>query len=173
MKTAQDILKLGNPQLYEKSELVAFEELSFIQNVVEELHQAMMDFRNKYGFGKAIAAPQIGVKKRVIYMHIDKPVVLINPEFVERSEGLFELWDNCMSFPTLMVRLKRHKSIVLKYKDLNWEDQSLAVSDGMAELLQHEYDHLEGVLATQRAIDDKSFKIVNPQDQIKSYSQII
>lgn len=170
MKSSEDILLLGNPQLYEKSEPVKFEDLTYIKTVVNDLHEVMMDFRIKYGFGKAIAAPQIGVKKRLVYMHIDKPVAIINPVFEYQSEEMFELWDNCMSFPTLMVKLKRHKSIVLKFKDMDWNDQILEVSDAMAELIQHEYDHLEGILATQRAIDNKSFKIVNPKDYIKNYN---
>lgn len=170
MKSSEDILLLGNPQLHEKSDAVKVEDLPYIKTVVNDLHEVMMDFRSKYGFGKAIAAPQIGVKKRLIYMFVDKPVVIINPEYKYLSEEMFELWDNCMSFPTLMVKLKRHKSIVLKYKDLEWNDQLLEVSDAIAELIQHEYDHLDGLLATQRAIDDQSFKIVKPKEYIKHYS---
>lgn len=169
MKSFKDILLLGNPQLYEKSEPIRFEELDYIKTVVKDLHEVMMDFRIKYSFGKAIAAPQIGVKKKLIYMHIDQPVVIINPVYAYQSEEMFELWDNCMSFPNLMVRLERHKSVVLKYKDLNWQDQSMEVSDAMAELIQHEYDHLEGILATQRAIDNQSLKIVNPKEYFKQY----
>ena len=158
MKTAEDILLLGNPQLYEKSDLVKFEELDFIRTVVNDLYHVMMDFRTKYGFGKAIAAPQIGVKKRLIYVNVEKPLVIINPEYEYQSEEVFELWDNCMSFPTLMVKLNRHKHIKLKHKDLDWNDKYLDLDDAMAELIQHEYDHLDGILATQQAIDNKSFR---------------
>jgi len=169
MKTTDDILLLGNPQLYEKSEHIKFEELPFIGDVINDLHDVMMDFRKKYGFGKAIAAPQIGVKKRLIYVQVEKPLIIINPEFEYQSHEMFELWDNCMSFPTLMVKLKRHKSIRMKYKDLNWNEQILEATDSLSELIQHEYDHLEGILSTQRAIDDKSLKIINPKEYFKSY----
>ncbi len=170
MKTAEDILLLGNPQLYEKSDLVKFEDLQFMRTVVDDLHHVMMDFRTRYGFGKAIAAPQIGIKKRLIYVNIEKPLVIINPVYEYQSNEMFELWDNCMSFPTLMVKLNRYKHIKLKYKDLDWSDQQLELSDSMAELIQHEYDHLDGILATQKAVDDQSLKIVDPMDHIKSYS---
>lgn len=75
-----------------------------------------------------------------------------------------------MSFPTLMVKLNRHRHIKLKFKDLEWNDQQLELTDAMAELIHHEYDHLDGILATQRAIDDQSLKIVDPKEEIKLYS---
>jgi len=71
---------------------------------------------------------------------------------------MFELWDDCMSFPNLLVKVKRHRSLTIKYLDANWEPQEWKMQDALSELLQHEYDHLNGVLCTMRAIDEKSFK---------------
>jgi len=91
-------------------------------------------------------------------MNIDKPLVFINPELHYLSDELFELWDDCMSFPNLLVRVKRHQSLTIKYLDENWQPQQWQMDGALSELLQHEYDHLNGVLCTMRAIDDKSFK---------------
>ena len=118
----------------------------------------MQEIRSTYNFGRAIAAPQLGIMKRLIYMNIDKPVVFINPEFTYLSGECFELWDDCMSFPNLLVRVKRHKSLVLQYLDDQWQPQEWAMEDDLSELLQHEYDHLEGILCTMRAVDHRSFK---------------
>jgi peptide deformylase len=118
----------------------------------------MQEIRLKYNFGRAIAAPQLGIMKRLIYMNIDKPIVFINPEFTFLSEDMFELWDDCMSFPNLLVKVKRHKSLTIKYLDENWKTQEWQMTDDLSELLQHEYDHLDGILCTMRAIDEKSFK---------------
>ncbi|MDF2892734.1 MAG: N-formylmethionyl-tRNA deformylase [Clostridia bacterium] len=153
----QEILQLGNQKLYEVSEEVTFEELNDMKQVVQDLHDTMMDFRKTYGVGRAIAAPQIGVRKRVLYMNIDKPVAFINPELVDKSEEMMELWDDCMCFPNLLVWVKRHRSLTIKYRDLNWEQQEMKLSGDLAELLQHEYDHLDGILAVMRAVDGKSF----------------
>jgi peptide deformylase len=71
---------------------------------------------------------------------------------------MFELWDDCMSFPNLLVKVKRHKSLTIKYLDENWQTQEWQMTDDLSELLQHEYDHLDGILCTMRAIDEKSFK---------------
>ncbi|BDX38851.1 hypothetical protein CYCD_22060 [Tenuifilaceae bacterium CYCD] len=96
--------------------------------------------------------------KRLIYANIDKPIVIINPEFSYMSGEMIELWDDCMSFPNLLVKVKRHKSVTIRYLNEKWQPQEWHVSDDLSELLQHEYDHLDGILSTMRAIDDKSFK---------------
>jgi peptide deformylase len=158
MKHLQDLLLLGDPTLYKVSQPVLKSELPLVAEWVADLHNVMEEIRAKYHFGRAIAAPQLGIMKRIIYMNIDKPVVFINPEFTSLSEELFEVWDDCMCFPNLLVKVKRHKSLTIKYLDENWQEQEWSMSDDLSELLQHEYDHLEGILCTMRAIDDKSFK---------------
>lgn len=158
MKGLQDLLLLGDPRLYEVCAPVVKDELPQVVAWVADLDQVMKEIRHKYHFGRAIAAPQLGIMKRLIYMHIDRPVVYINPELTFLSEEMFELWDDCMSFPHLLVRLKRHKSIKIKYLDAHWMPHEDILEDDLSELLQHEYDHLDGILCTMRAIDDKSFK---------------
>lgn len=158
MKTLQDLLLLGDPRLYEKCDPVLPWELPLVSGWVADMDNVMREIRAKYNFGRAIAAPQLGIMKRLIYMNIDKPVIFINPELTYLSPGLFELWDDCMSFPNLLVRVMRHKEITIKYIDQNWQPQEWHMEDNLAELLQHEYDHLEGILCTSRAIDDRSFK---------------
>jgi len=158
MKSLSDLLQLGNPLLYEVCEPVLQSELPLVADWVLDLDNVMKEIRAKYNFGRAIAAPQLGIMKRLIYMNIDKPIVFINPEFSNLSTEMFELWDDCMSFPNLLVKVKRHKSLTIKYLDKNWQPQQWNMNDDLSELLQHEYDHLDGILCTMRAIDDKSFK---------------
>ncbi|MDI9859569.1 peptide deformylase [Flectobacillus roseus] len=158
MKTLDDLLVLGDPRLYEICQEVTKEELPLVKEWVADLHNVMQEIREKYNFGRAIAAPQLGIMKRVIYMNIDKPVVFINPVLENLSEEQFELWDDCMSFPRLLVKVKRHKSLTIRYLDENWQEQIWDMQNDLSELLQHEYDHLDGILCTMRAIDNKSFK---------------
>jgi len=158
MKGLNDILQLGNPLLYEACEPVLKTELPLVKNWVEDLDNVMREIRAKYNFGRAIAAPQLGIMKRLIYMNIDKPIVFINPKFINLSDEMFELWDDCMSFPNLLVKVRRHKFLTIKYLDENWQMQEWKMEDDLSELLQHEYDHLNGILCTMRAIDEKSFK---------------
>lgn len=161
----REILLLGNPKLYEVSVPVEEHELDKIAGMVQDLHDALLDFRRRYGAGRAIAAPQIGVMKRLIYMHIDRPVAFINPVLEETSEAMIEVWDDCMCFPDLLVRVLRHKSCRMRYKDPDWIDQEIWLEDDLSELLQHEYDHLNGILAVSRAVDDKSFALRSQRPQ--------
>ena len=145
------VLKLGNPILHEISSPVLKEELPAIKNVIQELSEILLEFRKEYGYGSAIAAPQIGAMKRLIYMNIEgKETIIINPVLENLSEDTFELWDEVI----------RHKSCTLKFTNNKWEEEIWDLEDGMSELIQHEYDHLEGILATQRAVDNKSFKMM-------------
>ncbi len=158
MKKLEDLLLLGNPLLYTISEPVLQSELHLVPGWVADLHNVMQEIRSKYNFGRAIAAPQLGILKRLIYLNIDKPVVIINPHFSQLSDEMFDVWDDCMSFPNLLVKVKRHESVTLHYSDEKWQQHEWKVNGSLSELFQHEYDHLDGVLSTMRAIDEKSFK---------------
>lgn len=160
---AQTILLLGNPRLYEVSDAVEEAELESLQPVITDLHDTMMTFRREWGVGRAIAAPQIGVMKRLVYMHIGEPVAFINPRFKDWSETMIEVWDDCMSFPELLVKVRRHRSCRILYCDLNWQQQEMQLEGDLAELLQHEVDHLDGVLAVSRAIEATSFALRSQQ----------
>ena len=133
-------------------------ELPELEPVIKDLHEILIEFRAKYNAGRAIAAPQIGVLKRLIYLNIDKPVVIINPELYDKSKELMEIWDDCLCFPDLLVKVNRHKSCRIRFLDNNWNEHIWDLTGDLSELIQHEYDHLDGILATQRAIDGKSFK---------------
>ena len=152
----REILLLGNPELYEVSEEVKHEELEELRPVFEDMFDCIRGIQRDYGFGRAIAAPQIGVKKRLICMLTDKPYVIINPTLEFIGNEMMELMDDCMSFPKLLVRVRRYRHCILRYKDENWQDCEMKMDDDMSELIQHEYDHLDGILATMRAIDNKS-----------------
>jgi peptide deformylase len=158
MKNLNDLLLLGNPVLYQVSAPVLESELPQISAWVADLHNVMCEIRAKYNFGRAIAAPQLGIMKRLIYMNIDKPVIFINPELTKLSDEMFEVWDDCMCFPNLLVHVQRHRSLTIKYRDENWKLGEWSMENDLSELLQHEYDHLNGILCTMRAIDHKSFR---------------
>lgn len=153
----REILLLGDLRLYEKSAAVKEEELGELSDVVADLHDTLFDFRKKYGCGRAIAAPQIGVAKRLVYMHINEPVAFINPVVHFPDAELMEVMDDCMSFPELLVRVLRHCRCRIEYHDLAWKPCVMELEGDLSELLQHECDHLDGVLATMRAADNRSF----------------
>ena len=81
---------------------------------------------------------------------------MVNPELEWRSEETFRLWDDCFSFPVLLVWLERAMSVEVRYRDERGEARRVEASGALSELLQHELDHLDGVLAVDRAIDANS-----------------
>lgn len=153
----KEILKLGNPKLYEMSSPVERTELSQLKPLIQDLHDTLIAFRNQYHAGRAIAAPQIGIQKRILYMYINQPTVFINPVLSFIGDEEMEVIDDCMSFPNLFVKVRRHKKIRILYRDMEWKEQEMLLEGDLSELLQHEYDHLDGILATMRAIDKYSF----------------
>ena len=152
----REILLLGNPQLYEVSEPVTEDDAAQLPAWIGDLRDTLHDFRNRVGQARAIAAPQIGLKKRIIYMDLEREYVFINPVLQFPSPEKYRLKDDCMSFPGLIVRVRRHRRAVIEYLDEHFQLQHMELEGDYSELLQHEYDHLDGILATMRAVDDKS-----------------
>jgi len=162
----KEILLLGNPKLLQPCEPVLQGELDDAKATGKDLAATMQQFREKHGWGRAISAPQIGILKRVIFLNVDGPWLVINPEVSDESEEMMEIWDDCMSFPDLLVKVRRHVSFTMKWRDENWEPRERRIEGLFSELLQHEIDHLDGILAVSRAIDGNSFALQSERAQI-------
>jgi peptide deformylase len=161
MMNLEHILLLGDKRLYMASEEVVPDELDSLVSSISELHDLVLQFRTKYGKGRAIAAPQTGLMKRIICYNVDHPVTIINPVLSELSNEMIEIWDDCMSFPELLVKVQRHQSCTMTFRDPSWNLQIWNLADDLSELFQHEVDHLDGILATDRALDLRSFRLTS------------
>src|SRR5947209_20392629 len=98
----KEILKLGDSYLRERSVSITDVTAPEVRRTISDLGDTLAEFQRANGFGRAISAIQIGMPLRLIYMHIDRPVVLINPVITDLSEEKMILWDDCFSFPNLM-----------------------------------------------------------------------
>ncbi len=155
----RDILKLGDSRLYSVSSEIRHGEAQEASRIGNDLKDTFEAFRARHGFGRAIAAPQIGEFRRIIYLDAGEPMLLINPVLTVTGGEMMELWDDCMCFPGLFVKVRRHMKVRVEYKDAALQDGSILLEGALSELIQHEYDHLDGILATMRAIDAKSFSL--------------
>ena len=157
-----DVLLLGDSRLRVRSQEVE----GYDADAFDSLAATLDAFRRKHGFGRAISAPQIGIPQRFIALNLGKgPFFIVNPVVTWRSGETFTMWDDCMSFPDLLVRVRRHASISLEYADENLKPQVWRELDrSTAELLQHEIDHLDGILAVDHAIDRESLVIKSVYD---------
>lgn len=164
-----EIALLGDPRLYEVCAPVRRTELDHLMPAIQDLRDTLLAFRARHGVGRAIAAPQIGLMHRIIFLErtsnldgiadgrISTPTALVNPVLSSLSEALVELWDDCMSFPNLLVRLQRHAMCDITFRDLEWKEHTAHLDGDLSELLQHECDHLDGILAVSRALDARAF----------------
>ena len=152
---ARRIIQLGDPLLREVSRPVATPAAAAA--TLTDLRDTLHEFQRTHGFGRGIAAVQIGIPERVIYIEIHgQSYPLVNPEWISLSDEKFQLWDDCFSFPNLMVWLERSRQCVLRYQNEDGSWRTILAEDDFAELLQHEMDHLDGVLAVDRAMDRNS-----------------
>src|SRR5205807_2860522 len=116
----RDILQLGNLLLWQPSAPVSDVRASATQSLIGDLSDTLAGFRERTGFGRGIAAPQIGYAQRVIFLRMQPAgftSALVNPAIVWSSPQRMELWDDCFSFPDLMVRVSRAASIRVAYQD--------------------------------------------------------
>ena len=86
---------------------------------------------------------------------------MINPVLEFPDGEMMEVMDDCMSFPGLLVKVDRYRRCRIHYKDRSWQDKEMELEGDLSELLQHEYDHLDGILATMRAKDSRAFYMKN------------
>ena len=105
--------------------------------------------------GVGLAAPQVGVSKRVAVIDISmeeeesSPVILINPEILE-SEGENSLEEGCLSIPDIYETVVRAEKVRVRFQDINGNEQEMEAKDFFARVIQHETDHLNGILFVDR-----------------------
>jgi peptide deformylase len=154
------VLQLGDPLLRQTAVAVQNPAAREVHDLVQDLADTLAHWRSATGYGRGIAAPQLGVLQRVIFLQLPgaEPWPLINPEIIERSEEKIIVWDACLSFLSIFMQVERHRKVTIRYQNLNGETLEFQAGDdrSFSELLQHEIDHLDGILAIDRVVDTKT-----------------
>ncbi|HET6176884.1 MAG TPA: peptide deformylase [Candidatus Sulfotelmatobacter sp.] len=154
------ILQLGDPLLRQKALAVEDASSPEIHELLHDLADTLAHWRSRTGYGRGIAAPQLGVLKRVIFLKLPgvEPWPLINPEIIECGEEKIVVWDACLSFLSICMQVERRRQITVRYQNVEGETLEFDAGDdrNLSELLQHEIDHLDGILAIDRVIDIKT-----------------
>ncbi len=165
---SRPILLLGDPALRTPCKPVRDVRSSRVQAIVSDLADTLGEFRRSHGFGRGISAPQIGHSDRIIFIDSEYRGPLINPRITHRSQELFRLWDDCFSFPDILVEVHRHLAVTVAYTDLDGHRRTLQARGAMSELLQHETDHLDGILAIDRAVDSRHIILRSEYEKMAS-----
>lgn len=142
-----------NPILKKKSVEIELKKIN--SKEIQELYLNMeKTMEEKKGVG--LAAPQIGKNIRLIIINTkDGGVAMFNPKIIRKS--LTKEWgeEGCLSVPGLFCQVKRHKKITCKYLNKNGEEEKIIAQGLMARVIQHEIDHLDGILFIDKARDTK------------------
>jgi peptide deformylase len=138
-----EIRTLPDPVLRRKAKKVSGADPSvkkLIANMIETMHEAN---------GVGLAAPQIGVSLRIVTICMPEEdaeeIVLINPEIVKKS-GEREIEERCLSVPGYAGKVKRAVTVTVKGRDENWKEIRIKADELLAQALEHEINHLDGVL---------------------------
>ena len=143
------ILKEGNPVLREKAKHV-----TKVNNAVIRLLDNLRDTLRVTPRAVGLAAPQIGISKRAFVVELaDNEIYLemINPQLFD-LEGKVEGWEGCLSIPGIEGLIPRAEKLTVKYMDREGQIQELDAEGYLARVIQHENDHLEGVLFRDKAV---------------------
>lgn len=127
-----------------KDDLASAKTQTFIDHLVEALHE--------YD-GVGIAAPQVGIAKRVIVVQTKTgPEVFVNPKILSKSLRVIESEEGCLSVPEVFGTVKRHKSVKVRALNRKGEKIQLKASGFEAVIFQHEIDHLDGILFIDKVL---------------------
>ena len=166
------IIAYGIHSLTEKSSSIEY------KYEIQELVNDMFTTMYKAG-GIGLAAPQIGKNIQLFVIDITHlkdqegghpfyKAVFINPEIVEESGKEWEFREGCLSIPGVMVNVKRKPIVKIKYFDEDWNQKEVEVDRMLARVIQHEYDHLKGILHIDYATDLKKKMIKKKLSEIRS-----
>lgn len=126
----------------------------------KELAEAMAEFMVQSG-GIGLAANQVGIPYRVFVIKSDPVKAFFNPKIVDRSESLIMGVEGCLTFPGMAAKIKRSKDVRIRYQGWNGEVFTEQFTLLTARVIQHEIDHLDGVLFYERCHPyhrEKAFK---------------
>lgn len=149
--------------------------VSKVDNKIIKLIADMFEtMHNANGIG--LAANQVGANKQIFVVDISmvegyedsKPITFINPKIVSRSEETSVYEEGCLSIPDQREDVIRPKQITIEFQDLDLNKQSIETDDLLARVIQHEYDHLQGILFTDLVDEETKKKLKKPLNRIKN-----
>ena len=162
-----DIITEGDARLRQKAVKIRRVDAG-LRRLAEDMYETMLDAP-----GVGLAAPQVGVLLRLItvevpddYLEDGAPgasLILINPEIVKATGTQIDPPEGCLSIPHWIGNVPRADRVVVKARDLDFREIRVRASGMVARVLQHEIDHLDGILFTDRVADKDTLKYLPPR----------
>ncbi|HPE29335.1 MAG TPA: peptide deformylase [Candidatus Mcinerneyibacteriales bacterium] len=145
-----------------------------IRKIVKKMIKTMFK-RNGIG----LAAPQVGINKRIVVIDTsfgedrDHILVLINPQITQTGQETVVMEEGCLSFPELYIPVERARSISVKAVSLTGESLQFEATDYFARVIQHEVDHVNGVLMIDRVSPEKRIEVSGELAEIKKMAETV
>ncbi|MCA9346660.1 peptide deformylase [Candidatus Saccharibacteria bacterium] len=173
------ITQFGNPVLRQVASNLSISEIKSPET--KHLINKMREFLKTKKLGIGLAAPQVGVSKQIAIIEIQKTPIrdnieplslaIINPEITKNYGRKTQLWEGCISCGSgsaaLFAKVPRHKKLELEYYDENGTKRREIFTDLPAHVIQHEVDHLNGVLFVDKVKDTKSYMTFSEYKKMK------
>jgi peptide deformylase len=165
------VLKVPDPRLRMKAQPVVK-----VDDEIRELLQRMLAVVQTQD-AVGLAANQVGILKRLVVIDFGpevhpRPLLMVNPEIISRSTETAEFDEGCLSIPGVYVTVRRHKEVRVKYLDPQNQIQELSAEDLLADCLQHEIEHLDGILSIDHLSPLKRMFVLNKVEKyIKQQSR--
>lgn len=160
----------GDKILRKKAEQVSDVDMETVK-LITDMFDTM---RNASGVG--LAATQVGADKQIFIIDISeiegyedvKPMVFINPRFEEMSEEKVLMEEGCLSIPDVRADVWRPKKVTIVFQDTDMQEHRLEADEFLSRVLQHEFDHLQGVLFTDKIPDEVKKKLKRDLNKIRN-----
>jgi len=151
----------GNEVLRKKSGIVTAVDKKILK-LIKDMEKAMKEEK-----GVGLAAPQVGVNKRLIIVLLDNKITvpMINPDIIDHSNETEYGEEGCLSLPGKWGQVERYKQIVVQFRDTKGEKRVLKLEGFNARVVQHEIDHLDGILFTDYLkTEDNILNVMNQRE---------
>jgi peptide deformylase len=165
------VARMGHPVLRTKAKAIDRRDIksAAVQKLIDDMIETMLEYH-----GVGLAAPQVHEPLRVFVASLDldeedgpsEPVALINPELTTVGPDTIEDWEGCLSIPDIRGRVPRARDVAVRAFDRHGERVELRAHDYSARVIQHETDHLDGVLFFDRM---RSFDTLTFLDEYSRY----
>ena len=156
------IARLGHPILLQKAKIVEDITSNKTKKIIHDMTKTMLDAK-----GIGLAAPQIHINRQIIIFRVPeededdekkiKITALINPRFTKITDKSENEWEGCLSIPGMLGLVKRFSKIQYEGSDMRGNIIQRKAEGLHARIVQHEYDHLQGILYTSRLVDNSAF----------------
>lgn len=133
-----------------------------------QIGSSMLDILKKSG-GIALSANQVGLPFKMCVINITEPKILINPRIIKMSDKTISSQEGCLSLPGVYMSINRHKKITVEYEDVRGETKTEEVEGLLSYCIQHEIDHLNGILITNRVGEYHRSKAMKILHKFKRY----